>query len=76
MADRIITTEKQQPRETVIIKEKETEGTHRGNGGLISALIVIAVIILLLLILGRSFGGRSGGTTNVNVPAPSGTTGQ
>lgn len=70
MVEKIVTTEEHEPRETVVIKERETNGSDRGSNGLLTAVVIIGVIILLLLLLGRSFGGSRGGTTNVNVPAP------
>ena len=66
MADRIIekteTTEKQAPRDTVVVHEKEPREA-RSNTGLIVGLVIV-VIVLLVLIFGRGmFGGGSSGST-------------
>jgi hypothetical protein len=66
MADRVYT---EQPRETVVVEREVNDTVGRSNTGVVIAAIIIIGLILLFLITGNPFAG-SGGTTNVNTPAP------
>jgi hypothetical protein len=55
--------------DTVIINDRDTEPRHSNTGALI-AVIAIIVLLLIIFFAVRSFGG--GGTTNINVPKPTG----
>lgn len=70
MADRIIEKETvDEPRETVVVREREPrdQPAHMSVGWIV--LIIILVLVVLFLIFGRGFGGGGSGT-NVNVPTP------
>jgi hypothetical protein len=54
----------------VYTQERDTDQTQGNNAGIVIAVIIIALILLMLL-LGNPLARRSsGGTTNINVPAP------
>jgi hypothetical protein len=65
MADEVIHTEEERPRDTVVV---EREGPRANTG-----LIILAVIVILLLIfflVGNPFGNGTDTTPDVNVDVP------
>lgn len=67
MANEVIHTEEERPRDTVVV---EREGSKTNVGVII--LAVIAILFLIFFLVGNPFGSSSGTTpeVDVNVPSP------
>jgi hypothetical protein len=73
MAERIVETEREVPRDTTVVHEHDAD---RGNNtGLIIAVVIILVIVLLLIFGRGLFGGGSGGSAP-SIPSTGSSSGQ
>lgn len=79
MADRVVekteTVEKEAPRDTVVVHDREPQG-RGSNAGIIIGVIIV-LIILLFLLFGRGlFNGGGGGSGGTSGTSSTGTSGQ
>jgi hypothetical protein len=75
MAERIVETEREVPRDTTVVHEHDAD---RGNNtGLIIAVVIILVIVLLLIFGRGLIGGSSGsGGSAPSIPSTGSSSGQ
>jgi hypothetical protein len=66
MADEVVHTEDERPRDTVVV---ERDGGGRNNLGLI-ILAVVVILLLIFFLLGNPFSSSRDTTPDVNVDVP------